>query len=155
MSVGIGIERWTFRGTAMMIDATIKDDRMTSRESIELRRHAQGHVARGARNVEAEPASFYVCADPMHMPAVPFLMRCSIVSLFWGISPMYERNPERHWLLHVSLPAQPGMLHPTRPSSDASIQPGASTATICWLTLPTVVPPPPTLRTIAITSTLR
>ena len=82
MSVGIGIGRWTFRGTAMMIDAAIKDDRMTSRESIELRRHA----ARGARNVEAEPASVHVCADPMYMPAVPFLMRCSIGFPFWVLS---------------------------------------------------------------------
>ena len=63
--MGIGIERWTFRRTAMT-DAKIEDDRvrrhMTGRESIELRRHA----ARGARNVEAEPASVHVCADPMY-----------------------------------------------------------------------------------------
>ena len=35
------------------------------------------------------------CADPMYMPAVPCVMRCSIVSPFW-VPPMYERTPERH-----------------------------------------------------------
>ena len=62
----------------MMNGAAIKDERvrrhMTGRESIELRRHA----ARGARSVEAEPASVHVCADRMYMPAVRFLMRCLI-----------------------------------------------------------------------------
>ena len=154
MSVGIGIGRWTFRGTAMMTGATIKDDRvrrhMTSRESIELRRHA----ARGARSVEAEPASVHVCADPIYAGCSVFN---ALLDRFFpfGFSVMYERTAERHWLLHVLVPAQPGMLHPTRPSSAASIQPGASTATTFVDLVPTVVPPPSTLRTIAITSWLR
>ena len=77
---------------------------MTGRESIEFRRHA----ARGARSVEAEPASVHVCADPMYMPAVPCVMRCSIVFPLSGSLPCMNAPPNAIGCYMCSCPRNRG-----------------------------------------------